>query len=117
MEYFRKEISETLAKKLKDYGMPITYSRHLHQIAPNVKGLIQANFEEIDCPTYAEVFEWLMTKKEIFITLPPIGCLDDGSYRFEATIAYAGGTYEEYLGGYAWHEAADAAIEKALTIN
>lgn len=66
MKHHTESISPDLAKKLKEKGMPITYSNHPHQIAPNVRGIVMGNFKEIDCPSYAEVFDWLM-EKGVFI--------------------------------------------------
>lgn len=121
MKYYTDCISVTLAEKLKEKGMPITMSHHLYQPEPGVRGLVRANFKELDCPTYAQVFDWLMERG----WLVDIGreydfATEQVTERFEWAIEIVGyfSSQPDNGGGWCdtWHEAANAAIEKALTL-
>lgn len=118
MKYFTDTISVTLAEKLKEKGMPITYSNHPHQIAPDVKGIVMGNFKEIDCPTYADTIDWFMSEKNIAIILYRM----TQNFRIALRKADNGVLLESIWDTDAndkdavWHEAANAAIEKALTL-
>ena len=122
MKYYCECISVSLAEKLKEKGMPITYSNHPHQIAPDVKGIVMGNFKEIDCPTFGACFDWLMSKKGWLIS---IGreydfATEQVTERFEWAIDRVGcfSSQPDEGGGWCdtWHEAAEEAIEKALTL-
>lgn len=116
MNYYTETIPSTLAEKLKEKGLPITMSYHLHQPEPNVKGFVLANFKEIDCPTYAKVFDWLI-EKEIYVNAYP--------ERVSAVTQEYEYAYRPYINGqigkesdrtFSWHKASDKAIEMALEL-
>ena len=114
MNYYTSQIPLTLAEKLKEKGMPITYSNHPHQIAPDVRGIVMGNFKEIDCPTFGSCFDWLMSRDFTFYI--------DSVYQERKKIGYSYYLWDSDLEPYydngfkTWHEAAEAAIEKALTL-
>ena len=121
MTYYTKTIPTALAEKLKGKGMPITMSNHLHQVAPDVRGLVKANFKEIDCPTYAEVLDWLM-EKGINIRIESDWEFDNRD-ELDIVTSLATDFFVEKVGKSpifvnvkGWHEAADAAIEIALRL-
>lgn len=109
MKHYTSSIPLELAERLKEKGMPITIS-NLHQIAPNVKVSVQMNFKEIDCPTYASTFDWLMAK-EISVSIIPFFATTG----FYAPIFVAREPLKT-VEAPTWHEAAEKAIEKALTL-
>lgn len=110
MKCYTESISPDLAKKLKEKGMPIEMQPLYAQEAPNARGIVKAGVG-LWCPPYAEVFDWLMSdNRQITIVIEP-------------------SFYEPYLGkiynkdgfvngfdGTTWHEAANAAITKALEL-
>lgn len=112
MKTYTKTIPATLAEKLKEKGMPITYSKHLHQIAPDVRGIVVGNFEEIDCPNYAEVFDWLMEKGQC-INITPDGL----RFNFAERWRYTCYGKRNYVSAFAsdWCHTADNAIRTALS--
>lgn len=99
MKYYTETISVTLAEKLKEKGMPI-----------------ETEGTNIWCPPYAEIFDWLMEKGYLIVVLRSEG---RWCYWVGLTTDYDtyDDTYEiegEDFG--TWHKAANAAIEKALTL-
>lgn len=123
MKYYCEYISVPLAEKLKEKGMSITYSNHPHQIGPDIRGIVMGNFKEIDCPTFGACFDWLMSRGfacEVYGR----GSGYDYVIVKECNDATRGtnlahNNYEGPNGGACWdtwHEAAEKAIEKALTL-
>lgn len=104
MKYYTSSIPSTLADKLKATGMPIEKESN--------------NFL---CPTYAEVFDWLMDKG----WLVNIGreydfANEEVTDKFEWAIEKVGyfsnqhGSANGWSG--TWHEASNTAIENALEL-
>lgn len=117
MKYYTDTIPLPLAEKLKEKGMPITYSKHPHQIAPGVRGIVVGNFEEIDCPNYAEVFDWLIEKGIITSIYPFITEIRMIAYKLIIKTVRNNKVTTHCTNVYStWHEAANAAIEKALEL-
>lgn len=110
MSYYTSQISLPLAKKLKEKGMPIEMQPLYAPEAPNARGIVKAGVG-LWCPPYAEVFDWLM-KEEIYITIER-NILDPAHYHGEV-FRYT--RFETLADGDTWHEAANAAIEKALEL-
>ena len=115
MKHFCDIIPLPLAEKLKAAGMPIDIDCETFDSGT------QDQRDEIWCNnTYSEVFDWLMAEKGIII------CFDvDMEEKISDTEwdAYILRMAENlipncsHLQGYhTWHEAAEKAIEKALTL-
>lgn len=104
MKHYTQTIPFSLAEKLKEKGMPILIEQEWY---PN--GMPKA---EKDChkpmTKYCEVFDWLMERgKEIEIFYVPA----------RGVYMYGIAPSPDYqIGGNTWHEAANAAIEKALEL-
>ncbi len=98
MNYYTETIPPTLAEKLKEKGMPIS-KQHLRFAKPGESRLIR--------PTYAEVFDWLILRG--INTLVRQGKTD-------FIVAVYSATKDNYFRKDTWHEAANAAIEKALEL-
>lgn len=104
MKYYTETIPTTLAEKLKEKGMPMEEGG---------KSMI-----DWKVPTYAEVFDWLMAEKNLTVILYrmtqnfriALRKTDDGAL----LISMWDGEYNDKNAD--WHEAANAAIEKALTL-
>lgn len=99
MKYYTKTIPIALAEKLKEKGMPMEEGG---------KSMI-----DWKVPSYAEVLDWFLDKHETFVY---VTCL-----RMDEGWQYCGGIWgfgiDMTLGWKSsWHEAANAAIEKALTL-
>ena len=104
MNNYTAFIPVPLAEKLKEKGM--------HKLVDSrMEGWLNSG----NSITYAEVFDWLM-EKETFINIRPIAKIHGIYSRFEACIDYDYLREEEYIETDTWHKAADAAIEKALTL-
>lgn len=106
MKHFTDIIPLSLAEKLKEKGMPMITSVSISIIED--KPVVDENGEQWYRPSYAEVFDWLM-EKGIILYL-------DATYKhFFWRIDTVEGILqtEEFI---TWHEAANAAIEKALTL-
>lgn len=91
--YYTSTISPTLAERLKEKGMPI-----------------ETEGDNIWCPPYAEVFDWLM-ERDIIVTIRAV------YYRNRELRGWQ--PHYNHWGLKkcpTWHEAANAAIEKALTL-
>lgn len=121
MKYYCKTISADLAEKLKAAGMPIEMQPLYAQEAPNARGIVKAGVG-LRCPSYAEVFDWFLDRGydvEVYLSMTKSN--KEGVFqRLYAWIVNAPNQVneatsrdEEY---YSWHEAANAAIEKALTL-
>lgn len=107
MNYFTATISVPLAEKLKEKGMPLEY-----------KFAIRCLFMSLDkmkpiCPTYGKVFDWLLSDKKLAV------CMDinpDKNGDVWGTYISFDDRYIQLQVEPTWHEAAEAAIEKALTL-
>lgn len=117
MKYYTETISADLARKLKEKGMPIEMQPLYAQEAPNARGIVKAGVG-LWCPSYAEVFDWLIERG---LTCEITRYIDFGHEEvcpeWDWSIEKVG-PLTDAPGGYAntWHEAANAAIEKALTL-
>ena len=104
MKYYNSQIPLALAEKLKEKGMPMqdAYTPILYDKPESVmSGYI--------IPSYSEVFDWLI-EKGMHITIDPV--FGDSSTRYSWVI-----NYDATISVYStWHEAAEKAIEKALTL-
>lgn len=116
MNYYTSQIPPTLAEKLKEKGMPIVdIVINDDRWIPN-RILIQ--------PTYASCFDWLLSEKNISIDCyPDVEEDTTNGYceRFVAEWHFKVENISRFYGhGYGsahtWHGAAEAAIEKALTL-
>lgn len=104
MKYYASSIPQDLAEKLKAAGMPI-----------------EKEGNNIWCPPYAEVFDWLMDKGWL-VNIPREYDFANEQItdKFEWFIEKVGcfsnqhGSANGWSG--TWHEAANKAIEKALEL-
>lgn len=109
MKYYTKIIPSALAEELKTLG--------IHQLKDNrMEGWLNSG----DNITYAEVFDWLMEKR-IYIDGYPIYHITNKCYTNEWCFnVMSDDIPQEKEGDYEsfgkWHEAANAAIEKALEL-
>lgn len=103
MKYYTDIVPLDIAEKLKEKGM--------HQLTDaRMEGWLNSG----DNITYGEVFDWLM-EKSVLIT-PDITDKDDGTLGYVAEVILIRKS-SSFLGVYStWHGAAEAAIEKALTL-
>lgn len=118
MSYYTATIPPTLAEKLKEKGMPIKEQPLYAQVAPNARGIVKAGVG-LRCPSYAEVFDWLIGEG-IHIRIIPCrevkklyGTQWVWSW-FINKITQPSTNSDNYWMN--WHEAANAAIEKALEL-
>lgn len=117
MKYYTETIPLPLAEKLKEKGMPVLIEQEWY---PN--GMPKA---EKDChkpmTKFCDVFDWLM-QKGINIRIESDWEFGDGD-EFDVVTSLASDFFVEkvgmspiYVDVKGWHEAANAAIEKALTL-
>ena len=131
MNYYTQTIPLDLAEKLKEKGYPQDHDAH-HLLA---NGTIYEAFWATDLdrveiensrdngtlvsiPYYSEVFDWLMPEK-IIINIEAYNVdVDRACIKFcWLIIHFKDGTNPYHKGHYTtWHEAANAAIEKALEL-
>lgn len=117
MKYYCETIPVTLAEKLKEKGMPIEMQPLYAQEAPNARGIVKAGVG-LWCPSYAEVFDWLMSERNLAVIIYRM----TQNFRIAIRSACSGILRADVWGVAAngkdadWHEAANAAIEKALTL-
>lgn len=101
MKYYTETIPDSLAEKLKEKGMPMGY-----------RLLTTTEYErkevELICPIYAECLDWLL-KNRLSVNILGYNNEWQGAIRRSSGCFYA--SIEN-----TWHEAANAAIEKALTL-
>ena len=106
MNYYTEFIPVTLAEKLKTAGMPI-YLENDGYWGKTIK-----------LPNYAEVFDWLLGE-QIYVRIITFGASRIGEETWDWSF------YIDQLGEpstetdffwHTWHEAAEKAIEKALTL-
>lgn len=110
MKHYTDIIPLPLAEKLKEKGMPIEMRPLYAPEAPNARGIVKAGVG-LRCPSYAEVFDWLMSdNRQIIIVIEP------SFYEPYLGKVYNKDGFEKGFDGNTWHEAANAAIEKALTL-
>lgn len=117
MKYYCETISAYLAKKLKEKGMPIEMQPLYAQEAPNARGIVKAGVG-LRCPSYAEVLDWLMEKGlSCEITRHIDFAYEEVCPEWDWCIEKVG-VLSDAPQGYSntWHEAANAAIEKALIL-
>ena len=103
MNYFTATIPLPLAEKLKKKGM--------HQLRDSrMEGWLNSG----DNITYAEVFDWLMKKGVLMEQTHLFGefCMRPIMFNSDGEIM----PIAHYYKCNSWHEAAEAAIEKALTL-
>lgn len=114
MNYYTEFLPVTLAEKLKEKGMPIVY----HPLfTPECEGADQS--VGLIRPSYAETFDWLM-EKGIYTRIIPFrevkganGTLWAWSWFINKLTQPSINSNNFWMN---WHEAADAAIGKALTL-
>lgn len=112
MKYYTSTIPLPLAEKLKEKGMPIVLGKRYANICPNTED-DKMPYQILCSTTYAEVIDWFMSKEcEICIK---IAMYSPTKFDWAVTSHshwgnFSGVTYPS------WHEAAEAAIEKALTL-
>ena len=97
MKYFTATIPLDLAEKLKEKGMPMPVN--------------YADLPDGTLPTFSFVFDWLMEEKiYISITQQWVYANGEATAWIPVVNCHSNGFY------HTWHEAANAAIEKALTL-
>ena len=104
MKYFTATIPLDLAEKLKEKGMPMEENDR------RVIGWI--------IPTYSGVFDWLLGE-QIYVRITTFGAsrIGEETWDWSFYIDQLGEPYTETdFFWHTWHEAANAAIEKALTL-
>lgn len=105
MKYFTKTIPISLAEKLKEKGMPMPAN--------------YADLPQFSLPTFGYCFDWLM-EKGLFVVIEPHWDFADEviTKDFDAAVIRQGTihTPTPTTEGDTWHEAANAAIEMALTL-
>lgn len=110
MKHYTSQIPQPLGEKLKEKGMPIEEDIYLEDDGYWDK--------TIKSPSYAEVFDWLLGE-QIYVRIITFGASRIGEETWDWSF------YIDQLGEpstetdffwHTWHEAADAAIEKALTL-
>ena len=131
MKYHTETIPVTLAEKLKEKGYwnpGCTITSQYNNACYYKDGRLYndgvvADWDDlIPAPTYAEVFDWFL-EREIIICIGVDDCKKDGKWTYD---------YDYYIGRIippnklvqadfvqlleTWHEAANAAIEKALEL-
>lgn len=109
MKYYTSTISTDLAKKLKEKGMRI--------ITVIRENYLEGGYypPEIITPVYAEVFDWLI-EKGIYISVSHLGILRGKQPYYEAYMNWNNTANEKTYTKKTWYSAANAAIEKALTL-
>jgi len=120
MRYYTETIPTSLAEKLKEKGMPIEMQPLYAPEAPNARGIVKAGVG-LWCPPYAEVFDWLMERGiDVEVALSMIiDVKNEGKKRvYFWTVGSLDNINYEYGedDNMTWHEAANAAIEKALEL-
>lgn len=110
MKYFTDTISVTLAEKLKEKGMPVKIEQEWY-----LNGMAKA---EKDChkpmTKYCEVFDWLMEKDIVMEQTRLFGLFHIRPIIFGENKELM--PIKDFCKAATWHEAAEAAIEKALTL-
>lgn len=105
MKHFTQSIPPDLAEKLKAAGMP------------EIKIEWNPIHEKYHCfNTYAEVFDWLMQKGILIIIKPYWNTSSWESYVTKISETDMPKDGREIYVHPTWHEAAEKAIEKALTL-
>lgn len=117
MKHYTETIPVALAGKIKEKGMPIEMQSLYAQEALNVRGIVKAGIG-LRCPSYAEVFDWLMEKGlSCEITRHIDFAHEEVCPEWDWDIEKVGALRDSPQGyGNTWHEAAEAAIEKALEL-
>lgn len=115
--YYTETIPVALAKKLKEKRMPLIIS-----LIPNYLGDPECEaYEKVEPPTYAEVFDWLM-ERGLRIVIEPFWDfanerITDMWCYYIVKVGTLSSQPKNTISQYGtWHEAAEAAIEKALEL-
>lgn len=105
MKHYTDTIPLELAEKLKAAGMPIILGKRYSDICPSSED-DEMPYQVLCSTTYSEVFDWLMEKNIRVYVVKALhgdkwhGLVNSNDLMFCPT----------------WHEAANAAIEKALEL-
>lgn len=113
MKYYTETIPTTLAEKLKEKGMPMMPCLNITQTGSfsNDGGI---HFYYL--PTFAECFDWLIERGIYTIVHIDKLLLSDGTFK-NIYYPFTDKTFSTIKDRKdTWHEAANAAIEKALTL-
>lgn len=106
MKHYTDTIPLSLAEKLKEKGMPME---------EDGKSII-----DWKVPTYAATIDWLMSERGLHIIVEPYWDFAEEviDTTYEWSVVKSGTIHADtpYSHCDTWHEAADAAIEKALTL-
>lgn len=114
MKHYTDTIPLPLAEKLKDKGMPIILGKRYLDICPNSED-DEMPYQVLCSATYAEVFDWLMEKRIYFTIYRTIDFYRTIDYYWRMDIICNGDDVATRYNK-SWHEAANQAIEKALTL-
>lgn len=128
MKYYTETISPALAKKLKDKGMPMEVWNGTIQGIPYISVMEKSSFDWLDkelgntpseieakysIPTFASCFDWLMENGyQILLFVNN----DGRNFGVDAEVWSMKIGFTKLERKDTWHEAAEAAIEKALTL-
>lgn len=107
MKHYTDTIPLPLAEKLKEKGMPVRIWRNMFDDSKGTDA------------TFGECFDWLMSEKGLLVLiLPTWDSPSDAHLNYEYRITDLNVPFKEFTDNvsYNWHEAANAAIEKALTL-
>lgn len=132
MKHYTEIIPVTLAEKLKEKGMPMGVWQGW--ATPFISIMEDSEYDWLDkelgnepskveirysVPTYAEVFDWLM-EKEVYIRIIPIREVKGVNSTLWAWSWFMNRLTQTSINSdnfwMNWHAAANAAIEKALTL-
>ena len=107
MKHYTGTISATFAEKLKEKGMPMM---ECYNITPSNSFSDDDGVRFYYLPTFGACFDWLMSNRRITIVVEP------SFYEQYLSKIYNKDRFVKGFDGNTWHEAANAAIEKALTL-
>ena len=136
MNYYTSTIQPTLAEKLKEKGMPMTPWTGGCQILPYVSVKEESDFARLDkelggtpqmvenryvVPVYSEVLDWLMERGLRIVIEPSWDFANEKiTDMWDCDIVKVGAFSSQPKNTISqhdtWHEAAEKAIEKALTL-
>lgn len=137
MKYYTETIPVTLAEKLKEKGMPMrgwqgwatpyisVMERSPYNWLDDEMGILEPQMVErrYSIPTYGTCFDWLMSERDTEISFEHhfqsatiAGTMETSHEYYAAHISRQSGGFICCEFGDTWHEAANAAIEKALTL-
>lgn len=124
MKYYTDHIPLSLAEKLKEKGMPMkswqgwttpyisVMENSAYDWLNDDLGILEPQMVErrYSIPTFGACFDWLMSDRRITIVVEP------SFYEPYLGKVYSKDGFVKGFDGKTWHEAAEAAIEKALTL-